>query len=81
MLSSLKKAVICDFGCARMIDPSRSLAQLTSSPKGTLAFLAPEFYAVDVSSEQTKSSDVSPKHTKSSDVWAFGMTTYVGVLH
>lgn len=59
--------MICDFGTARMLSPSCTLANVTSTVKGTAQFHAPELlnYEVDAS------------HSKETDIWAFGMTVYV----
>ena len=62
------RALVCDFGCARMERYSIALANITSTPKGTYTYWAPELVdATDNSSEQSKETDV----------WAFGMAVYV----
>ena len=66
-MSAVGKALICDFGCARMIVASRTMAGVTSTVKGTHSFWAPELLDLDRPG----------KHSKETDVWAFGMTTYV----
>lgn len=67
VISESGKAMICDFGSSRMIAPSRTLANITSTPKGTLQFWAPELV----------SSDEVARHSKATDVWAFGMVVFV----
>ena len=48
-----------------MISASLSMANLSSSPKGTTRYLARELIAADAG------------YTRQTDVWAFGMTIYV----
>lgn len=60
--------MICDFGTARMLMSSLTLANLTGTSKGTLLFLAPELFEGEM-------------HSEKSDVWAFGMTVYVRIDH
>ena len=67
VLSADKKALICDFGCARICETSLGLAEFSSSKKGTNRFWAPEMV---VSSENVS-------QTKATDIWALGMTIYV----
>ncbi|EJD00914.1 kinase-like protein [Fomitiporia mediterranea MF3/22] len=64
VVSESEDALICDFGCSRMIDASRSLANLSTGIKGTVRYTA---YEVLVHSTQ---------YSRESDVWAFGMTVY-----
>lgn len=67
------RALICDFGSSRMILATRTLVNMTSGPKGTVNYLAPEL--VDFSNPHIK-------HSKETDVWAFSMTLYVrGGIH
>ena len=67
LITPMKRAVISDFGCAQMVaDISRSLGQVTTTTKGSLAFWSPELL---------KGQGV--RQSKKSDVWAFGMTVYV----
>ena len=68
IISSEGRALICDFGCSRMLLASRTVAQLTSTTKGTNQFWAPELISV---------ADGEVKQSKETDVWAFGMTVYV----
>lgn len=68
LVTRLEEAVICDFGCSRIIDASRTLGNLTTSIKGTEQYLAFEIIALR---------NQYPKHSEKSDVWAFGMTVYV----
>ncbi|KAL5480686.1 hypothetical protein ACEPAI_9626 [Sanghuangporus weigelae] len=76
MVSDLGNALICDFGCSRMVDSSRSYARLTSSVKGTSRYLAYELVvAPDLGGE------VSGSHTTKTDVWAFGMTAFELFTH
>lgn len=58
--------MICDFGSARMLAPSCSLANLSSNMKGTTRFWAPQ-----------PNGAVAARHSRATDVWAFGMTIYV----
>ena len=58
------RAMICNFGCARIEKATQSLAAPTSMLKGTCHYWAPELLR-------------SGKMSKESDVWAFGMTIYV----
>lgn len=67
MISAKRSALICDFGCSRMFYPSRSLANVTTTTKGTNLFWAPELLDIDQTVQQSKATDV----------WAFGMTVYV----
>lgn len=61
--------MICDFGSARMVSPSCTLANLSSTVKGTTQFWAPELIETD-----------HERHSKETDVWAFGMAVYVGSM-
>lgn len=63
-------AVICDFGCARAAQCSLSLAKLTSSPRGTPTYWAPELFG-------TQANNVTAAQSEETDVWAFGMAIYV----
>lgn len=67
LVSSVGHPVICDFGCARMIAASRSLAIVTGGQLGTIHYLAYELLAL---------LDSYKSHSLKSDVWAFGMTVY-----
>ncbi|KAL5522390.1 hypothetical protein ACEPAG_8406 [Sanghuangporus baumii] len=71
MVSDLANALICDFGCSRMVDSSRTYARLTSSIKGTSRYLAYELVVAPDSG-----GEVSGSHTTKTDVWAFGMTVF-----
>ncbi|KAL5523365.1 hypothetical protein ACEPAF_1632 [Sanghuangporus sanghuang] len=76
MVSDLGNALICDFGCSRMVDSSRTYARLTSSVKGTSRYLAYELVvAPDLGGE------LSGSHTTKTDVWAFGMTAFELFTH
>ncbi|OCB91521.1 kinase-like protein [Sanghuangporus baumii] len=69
MISKAGDALICDFGCARMVDASRSFANLTSGVNGTSRYLAYELLV------PLDSNDELPTiHSMKTDVWAFGMT-------
>ncbi|KAL5531785.1 hypothetical protein ACEPAF_5347 [Sanghuangporus sanghuang] len=71
MISKAGDALICDFGCARMVDASRSFANLTSGVNGTSRYLAYELLV------PLDSNDELPTiHSMKTDVWAFGMTMY-----
>ena len=70
MIASDGSAMICDFGCSRMEVASLTMAQVTTSDKGTNLFWAPEL--IDINNRK--------KHSKETDVWAFGMTTYVSIF-
>ena len=59
--------MLCDFGCARLINLSRSFGTVTSTAGGTNSHWAPELI-------QWKKDSPDSKET---DVWAFGMTVYV----
>ncbi|KAL5483167.1 hypothetical protein ACEPAI_8396 [Sanghuangporus weigelae] len=65
LVSASGNALICDFGCSRMVAASRSLANLSSGIRGTSRYLAFELVA-----------PVPSCHTQKTDVWAFGMTVY-----
>ncbi|KAL5504702.1 hypothetical protein ACEPAH_7365 [Sanghuangporus vaninii] len=65
LVSASGNALICDFGCSRMVAASRSLANLSSGIRGTSRYLAYELVA-----------PVPSCHTQKTDVWAFGMTVY-----
>ena len=65
LVSESGDARICDFGCSRMISASLSMANLSSSPKGTLRYLACELITGKTG------------YTRETDVWAFGMTIFV----
>ena len=70
LITSMRRAVISDFGCAQMItDISQSIGQMTTTAnlKGTCAFWSPELLK----------GMAYVRQTKESDVWAFGMTIYV----
>ncbi|KAL5483006.1 hypothetical protein ACEPAI_8235 [Sanghuangporus weigelae] len=71
MISEAGDALICDFGCARMVDASMSFANLTSGVNGTSRYLAYELLVPLDSSEE-----VSTVHSMKTDVWAFGITMY-----
>ena len=68
LVSNDGEALICDFGCSRMLAASRTLAQLTSDLKGTSSYLSYELVT-----------ERCMGHTKQSDVWAFGMTIFVSI--
>ena len=57
--------MICDFGCSRLLNASRSLAEVTTTTKGTQQYWAPEL--ID-------GVDINAKQSKATDVWSFGMT-------
>ncbi|KAL5512633.1 hypothetical protein ACEPAG_3286 [Sanghuangporus baumii] len=65
LVSASGDALICDFGCSRIIAASRSLANISSGIRGTSRYLAHELVA-----------PVPSCHTQKTDVWAFGMTVY-----
>ncbi|KAL5532021.1 hypothetical protein ACEPAF_5585 [Sanghuangporus sanghuang] len=65
LVSASGNALICDFGCSRMVAASWSLANLSSGIRGTSRYLAYELVA-----------PVPSCHTQKTDVWAFGMTVY-----
>ena len=62
------RALICDFGCACTSSYSLSLAEMTSAPRGTVRYWAPEL---------VNHTGIPAAQSKASDVWAFGMTVYV----
>ena len=64
------RARIGDFGCARTSQYSLSVAEMTSTPKGTLPYWAPEL--ID--------SNTAASYSKITDIWALGMTIYVRKL-
>lgn len=70
LVSSSGDALICDFGCSRMITASQSLAKVSSGLKGT-----PRYQAYELLSEGGFKG-----YTKEADVWAFGMTVYVSTF-
>ncbi|KAL5512468.1 hypothetical protein ACEPAG_3121 [Sanghuangporus baumii] len=71
MISETGDALICDFGCTRMVVASRSFANLTSGIHGTSRYIAYELLVpLDPSDE------VPTVHSMKTDVWAFGMTMY-----
>ena len=83
MISSEGAAVICDFGCARMLRDSLSIAKLSNTMKGTTSHLAPEVIEADdddIGSNLLTVNNSKPSFSKESDVWAFGMTIYVCIL-
>ncbi|KAL5504703.1 hypothetical protein ACEPAH_7366 [Sanghuangporus vaninii] len=65
LVSASGDALICDFGCSRIIAASRSLANVSSGIRGTSRYLAYELVA-----------PIPSCHTQKTDVWAFGMTVY-----
>ncbi|OCB88527.1 kinase-like protein [Sanghuangporus baumii] len=66
LVSSSGDALICDFGCSRMITASQSLAKPSSGLKGT-----PRYQAYELLTDGGFKG-----YTKEADVWAFGMTVY-----
>ncbi|KAL5480710.1 hypothetical protein ACEPAI_9650 [Sanghuangporus weigelae] len=66
LVSSSGDALICDFGCSRIITASQSLAKPSSGLKGT-----PRYQAYELLTEGGFKG-----YTKEADVWAFGMTVY-----
>ncbi|KAL5522416.1 hypothetical protein ACEPAG_8432 [Sanghuangporus baumii] len=66
LVSSSGDALICDFGCSRIITASQSLAKPSSGLKGT-----PRYQAYELLTEGRFKG-----YTKEADVWAFGMTVY-----
>ncbi|EJD08321.1 uncharacterized protein FOMMEDRAFT_144283 [Fomitiporia mediterranea MF3/22] len=66
LVSDSSEALICDFGCSRMLVASRTFVNPTSGLRGTSSYLAYELVA-----EQHSSG-----HTKQTDVWAFRMTVF-----
>ena len=77
VISSTGIPKICDFGCARMIASTRTLAQLTATTRGTIQYFAPELLPVDLQAQGSMDAARAPKQSKKTDVWAFGMTIYV----
>ena len=71
LVSDSGDALITDFGCARIVDASLSLANPSSGPKGTMRYMAYELFAIG---------DGSTSYTDKSDVWAFGMVLFVRQL-
>ncbi|KAL5493029.1 hypothetical protein ACEPAI_4477 [Sanghuangporus weigelae] len=65
LISNTGDALICDFGCSRMVESSRSYANISTNTRGTDRYLAPELITPPYS-----------RRSKESDVWAFGMTVY-----
>ena len=61
------KALLCDFGSSRFWHTSLSIAKMSSAPKGTLTYWAPEVIATS-------------NYSEAADTWAFGMTIYVCLL-
>ncbi|EJC99208.1 kinase-like protein [Fomitiporia mediterranea MF3/22] len=67
LISNHGEPLICDFGMARMLSASLTLAATSSGGiKGSLRWMAYEL--LDFSNDS--------HHTKETDVWAFGMTVY-----
>ena len=65
------QALLCDFGCSRIEQATRTLGLPTgTSNKGTVKYLAPELVSFSDSEENLTMS-------QEADVWAFGMTVYV----
>lgn len=64
-----RRALLCDFGCSRIAYGNRSLANATTTTKGTICFWAPELLNFDRPVRQSKETDV----------WAFGMSIYVSL--
>ena len=80
MISSGGVGVICDFGCARMIRDSLSIAKVSTTLKGTRTHLAPEVLdpeGDDIENISSAECELKPLFSKESDVWAFGMTIFV----
>ncbi|PAV14607.1 kinase [Pyrrhoderma noxium] len=67
LVTAVGHPVICDFGCARMVATSISLANTTRGQLGTIRYLAYELLA---------QIDTYRSHSIKTDVWAFGMTVY-----
>ena len=62
-------ALLCDFGCSRVIDQS----EYTTDLKGAVRYMAPELlYPQDGEDLDT----FNPRATKESDVYAFSMLSY-----
>ena len=71
VVSSDKRATICDFGGARLLQATRTLGQNAPGCRGTVQFNAPEL--LDPEAGQIT-------HSKASDVWAYGMTVFVSLI-
>ncbi|EJC98188.1 WD40 repeat-like protein [Fomitiporia mediterranea MF3/22] len=67
LVSNTGDALLCDFGCARMMSATRSLVNFSSGIRGTSRYLACELLAL---------SGQSTGHTKQTDIWAFGMAVF-----
>ncbi|KAL5513805.1 hypothetical protein ACEPAH_4206 [Sanghuangporus vaninii] len=65
LISNSGDALLCDFGCSRMITATRTYAKISTTVKGTERYMAPEFFNSSHS-----------KHSKKTDIWAFGMTVF-----
>ena len=66
VISTAERALICDFGCSRMLVAIRTVAAITETVKWNPSFWAPEFL-----------DDKPTKPSKEADLWAFGVTVYV----
>lgn len=75
MIGSAGRAMICDFGGARIEQASRTLGLPTASTKGTYSYCSPE-KLVAMEYENIEPTAVITMQ-KQADIWAFGMTIFV----
>ena len=71
-MSNEGQPLICDFGLARVVPESVSLSNSTSNMRGSIRWMAADFFSYN--DEERVS-----KHSKTTDVWSFGATVYVSL--
>ena len=72
LMSNEGQPLICDFGLARVVPESVSLSNSTNNMRGSIRWMAAEFFAYD---GRVRVSE----HSKTTDVWSFGATVYVSL--
>ena len=68
-MSNEGQPLICDFGLARIVPGSASLSN-TTTVRGSVRWMAPEFFSDDPVTE----------HSEKTDIWGFGATIYVSFI-
>ena len=71
-MSNEGQPLICDFGLARVVPESVSLSNSTNNVRGSIRWMAAEFFSYD---DEERVSE----HSKTTDVWSFGATVYVSL--
>ena len=72
LMSNEGQPLICDFGLARVVPESVSLSNSTNNMRGSIRWMAAEFFSYDDMKRVSR-------HSKTTDIWSFGATVYVSL--